>query len=114
MPITAGSTPATAEPANAPSGSIPSAFARSALAITSAAAPSLIPLALPAVTEPRGPKRRLQGGELLDGRARPRMLVVDELAHRHQLVREPAGLVRGVPARLRSGREGILILARDA
>ena len=111
MPITAGLTPATAEPAKVPSGSIPSAFARSALAITSAAAPSLIPLALPAVTEPAVTKRRLQGGELLDGRARPRMLVVDDVAHRHELVCEPAGLVRSVPPRLRSRREGILILA---
>src|SRR5207249_5271456 len=44
MPITRGSTPATAEPTKAASGSAaPSCFTRSSLAITSAAAPSLIP-----------------------------------------------------------------------
>ena len=52
MPITRGSTPATALPAKAASGSTPSARARSSLAITSAAAPSLMPLELPAVTVP--------------------------------------------------------------
>ena len=52
MPITRGSTPAAALPTNAPSGSAPSARAFSSDAITSAAAPSLIPLAFPAVTVP--------------------------------------------------------------
>ena len=52
MPITAGSTPATADPRKTPSGSIASSRALSALATTTAAAPSLIPLALPAVTDP--------------------------------------------------------------
>ena len=52
MPITRGSTPATALPTNVPSGSTPSSRARSSEAITSAAAPSLIPDALPAVTVP--------------------------------------------------------------
>ena len=52
MPITRGSTPATALPTNAPSGSIPSSFAFSSLARTSAAAPSLSPAALPAVIVP--------------------------------------------------------------
>src|SRR5919204_320904 len=52
MPITRGSTPATALATKRPSGSTPSARAFSSLATTSAAAPSLIPLALPAVTVP--------------------------------------------------------------
>src|SRR5262245_16174526 len=52
IPITRGSTPATALPTKAPSGSTPSAWARSSLAITRAAAPSLMPLELPAVTVP--------------------------------------------------------------
>src|SRR5436190_7736291 len=52
MPITRGSTPATAPPAKAPSGSTPSSRAFSADAITSAAAPSLIPEEFPAVTVP--------------------------------------------------------------
>ena len=59
MPITRGSTPATALPTNAPSGSMPSAWARSSLAITSAAAPSLIPLEFPAVTVPPSRKAGL-------------------------------------------------------
>ena len=52
IPITRGSTPVTALPTNAPSGSTPSTRAFSSLAITSAAAPSLIPLEFPAVTVP--------------------------------------------------------------
>ena len=52
MPITRGSTPATALPTNEPSGSMPSSRAFASEAITSAAAPSLMPAALPAVTVP--------------------------------------------------------------
>ena len=52
MPITRGSTPATALATKAPSGSTPSSRAFSSDAITSAAAPSLRPLELPAVTVP--------------------------------------------------------------
>jgi hypothetical protein len=52
IPITRGSTPATALPANVASGSAPSARAFSSEATTSAAAPSLMPDALPAVTVP--------------------------------------------------------------
>ena len=52
MPITLGSTPATALPANAASGSTPSSRAFSSDAMTSAAAPSLIPDEFPAVTPP--------------------------------------------------------------
>ena len=52
MPITRGSTPATAEPTKAPSGSASSSRAFSSEAMTSAAAPSLTPLEFPAVTVP--------------------------------------------------------------
>ena len=52
IPITRGSTPATALPTKAPSASTPRSRARSSLAITSAAAPSLIPDEFPAVTVP--------------------------------------------------------------
>ena len=52
MPITRGSTPATALPRKVPSGSTPRSRAFSSDAITSAAAPSLIPDAFPAVTVP--------------------------------------------------------------
>ena len=65
MPITRGSTPATALADEAPSGSAPSSRARSSLAITSAAAPSLIPLELPAVTVPPARKAGFSDAELL-------------------------------------------------
>ena len=51
-PISAGSTPAVAQETMRPSGSIPRRAASSALISTSAAAPSLMPEALPAVTVP--------------------------------------------------------------
>ena len=53
------------EATNAPSGSAPSSRARSSLAITSAAAPSLIPLELPGGDRAVLAERRLQRGELL-------------------------------------------------
>ena len=52
IPITRGSTPATAEATNVPSGLDTHLGRALSLAITSAAAPSLIPLAFPAVTVP--------------------------------------------------------------
>jgi hypothetical protein len=52
MPMTRGSTPATALATKRPSGWMPSSTAFSSLATTSAAAPSLIPLELPAVSVP--------------------------------------------------------------
>ncbi len=52
MPITSGSTPATAKERKASSGSMPSASALSRLITTSAAAPSLVCDELPAVTLP--------------------------------------------------------------
>ena len=109
IPITRGSTPATALATNAPSGSTPSARAFSSDAITSAAAPSLSPLELPAVTVPPSRNGRLQRRELVGARVRPRVLVADELADRHELVRE----VRLGPPPLRAKRERVLILARD-
>ena len=114
IPITRGSTPATAEPTNAPSGSTPSSRAFSSLAITSAAAPSLIPLALPAVTVPSGAERGLQLRERLRSRLGPRMLVDGDLADGDELVVEAPGRVRRRPALLRAQRERVLILARHA
>ena len=114
MPITRGSTPATAEPTNAPSGSTPSSRALSSLAITSAAAPSLIPLALPGGHGALGAKRRLELREHVGSRLRSRMLVDDDLTDRDELVVEAARCVRQLPALLRASGERVLILARHA
>ena len=100
IPITRGSTPATAEPTNAPSGSTPSAAARSSLAITSAAAPSLIPLELPAVTVPSFAKRRLSATRASRAScpragARPR----SSSPTGNELVGEATGRVRRGPRR---------------
>ena len=111
IPITAGSTPATAEPKNVPSGSTPRSRARSSLAITSAAAPSLIPLASPA-----GPSRLRNAGR------RPASFST-EVSGRgcsscpssppgtSSSAKRPASL-RGRPALLRAKRERILVVPR--
>ncbi len=52
MPISVGSTPTVAHDTMRPSGFAPFAFTASSPAMTSAAAPSTMPLALPAVTTP--------------------------------------------------------------
>ncbi len=52
IPMYFGSTPATAQPTRRPSGLRPFAFATASDATTQAAAPSQMPLALPAVTRP--------------------------------------------------------------
>ena len=101
MPITRGSTPATALPTKAPSGSMPSACARSSLAITSAAAPSLIPLEFPAVTVPPSRNAGFSAASFsafVSGRgcsSRVTSPIGDEL------VVEAAGLVGRRPAPLR-------------
>ena len=112
MPITRGSTPATALPAKAASGSTPSAAARSSLAITSAAAPSLMPLELPAVTLPPARKagRSFASASAVES-GRGCSSTVD-VADRDQLVREAPGRLRRGPALLRAQRERVLVLAR--
>ena len=114
MPITRGSTPATALPTNVPSGSTPSSRAFSSDATTSAAAPSLSPDELPAVTVPPGRNAgfsvasfsALVSGRGCSSRATP--------SDRDELVVEPARLRSRRPATLRLERELVLILARDA
>ena len=54
IPITSGLTPASAPATKVAIGLTPSSFAFSSLITTTAAAPSLIPEALPAVTNPSG------------------------------------------------------------
>src|ERR1700745_2003180 len=120
IPITRGSTPATALPTNAPSGSTPRSRARSSDAMTSAAAPSLMPDEVAAVARPprrdeecggpvvdagrvagrdraARPERRLQRRELLERRVRARMLVACHVADGDELVIEAAGLGGGGP-----------------
>ncbi len=70
-----GSTPATAYETTRASGARPSAFALAAVATTSAAAPSLMPEALPAVTLPSFLNAGLSAAELLGRRAGARVLV---------------------------------------
>ena len=115
MPITRGSTPATALPTNAPSGSTPS-VARLLLAdaITSAAAPSLMPARVARGDGAALAERRLQRRELLERRVGPRMLVAHDVADGDELVVEAAGLGGGRPALLRPKRKRVLVLARDA
>ena len=114
MPITRGSTPATALPAKRMNGSAPSARARSSLAITTAAAPSLMPLELPAVTRAAGPERRPQLGERLGRGVGARVLVRLDARDVDQLVGEAPGRLRLGPAVLGAQRERILVLAADA
>ena len=54
IPMISGSTPAQDQPITRASGSLPSARARDSLVSTIAAAPSVMPLELPAVTVPPG------------------------------------------------------------
>ena len=112
MPITRGSTPATALPTNVPSGSTPSSRAFSSEAMTSAAAPSLIPDAFPAVTVPPLRNAGLRVASFSARRVGTRVLVARDVSDRHELVREAARLVGGRPAPLRLKRERVLILTR--
>ena len=112
--MTRGSTPATALPTNAPSGSTPSSRARSSLAITSAAAPSLIPLELPAVTVPPSRNAGLSAASfstLVSGRGCSSR--VTSPTGTSSSSKRPA-VVRRRPALLRLERERVLLLARDA
>ena len=103
MPMTRGSTPATALATKRPSGSTPSSRAFSSLAMTSAAAPSLIPLEFPAVTVPPSRKAGFSVASFSSARVRPRVLVAVDLADRDELVGEAAGLLRRPPSDAGSG-----------
>ena len=88
--------------------------ARSSVAITSAAAPSLMPLALPAVTVPPSRNAGLQPGQRLCRRLGPRMLVARDLPTGTSSSSNRPGLRGGGPALLRAQRERVLLLARHA
>ena len=92
----------------------PSSRARSSLATTRAAAPSLSPLELPAVTLP--PERKAgfsvaSFSAVVCGRGCSSRV---DVADGHELVGEAPGLVGRRPALLRAQRERVLLLARDA
>ena len=86
-----------------------------------AAAPSLRPEALPAVTVPSLEKAGLQFGHRVISRAGAGIFVVvdDDVAlagryrERHDLVLEPAGLLRRLGLVLRGDGEAVLVLAAD-
>ena len=109
--MVAGSTPATALATIRAIGRSPSSRARASLITSSAAAPSLMPELLPAVTDPVA--SRLNAGlsaasDSMRG-VGPRVLVGLEAARRaalghldrDDLIGEAAGVVRGLPALLR-------------
>ncbi len=89
--------------------------------MTTAAAPSLRPEALPAVTRAGLVERRAQAGERVGGDALLDELVGVELRRallgddvdRDDLVLELAGLLRGLGLLLRGGGELVLLAARD-
>ena len=121
MPITAGSTPAVAKLAIRASGLRPRRSASLALITTSAAAPSLMPLALPAVTVPSLEKAG-RSLAMVSGEASWRMYSSsddDRVAlaaldrDRRDLVLELAGLLRRARLLLAGGRELVLLLAGD-
>ena len=100
-------------------------FSASSIGITTTAAPpSTMPLALPAVTMPFLLKRGLQLAQTVHGRVRAQMVVFGKhftrgspraIAQRHRgyLFLEPAGLVGVIGALLRAQRELVQHLAGD-
>ena len=124
IPMTAGSTPATAVDTTRAIGVRPRARARSASTTSTADAPSLMPLRVAGRDRPAiPPERRLEPGQRLRRRVRARVLVAADdrdltlaTGHldRHDLVVEPPGLDGGHRTLLALERERILALAADA
>ena len=121
MPMIAGSTPAVAQETMRASGLRPRLLASSAVISTSAAAPSLMPEALPAVTVPSLAKagRSLAIASSVAPWRGIFVLVDDDVAlagldrDRDDLVLEAAGLLRRLRLVLRGDGELVLLLARD-
>src|SRR3984893_17871444 len=117
IPMIAGSTPVVAHDTILANGLMPRFLASSALISTSAAAPSLMPEALPAGTEPSlgDAWRRLPSVRV----ARELVGVAHDVAlaglhrDRNDLILEAAGLLRRLGLVLRRSREGILLGAGD-
>ena len=122
MPMMRGGTPADAMPRMRASGVARALRPPSSEATISAAAPSLTPEALPAVTVPSGRTMRLELGQRLERGVGARMLVrVDPTGlplpsgtstGAISSAKRPVCLRRG-GALLRAQREGILVRARD-
>ena len=124
MPMTAGSTPATAVETTRASGLRPSARARSASTSSTAEAPSLIPELLPAVTDPpsgrNAGRSRASASRLVSARGCSSRSMTSGSPFRlrdrdrHDLVVEPAGLDGRDGPLLALEGERVLALARDA
>ena len=121
MPMIRGGTPATAPPTIRARGVRPLRFAASSVATIRAAAPSLTPEALPAVTVPSGRTIGFSLRERLDtGLARMLVAVDDDRValalrdrHRRDLGGEPAIGLRAGRLVLAPDREGVLVVAAD-
>jgi hypothetical protein len=92
----------------------PRFFANASLVTTSAPAPSFTAGCVARGRRPLRVEDRLQGGELLQRRVPARALVGDDLADRHDLVREAALLLRRCRALVRAQCPLVLRLPRDA
>ena len=98
----------------------PRSRARASDITSSAAAPSLMPELLPAVTDPDA--SRLNAGlsvasdsRVASGRGCSSVSTVPPgVLDGDDLIGEPSGVVSGLPALLRGEREGVLLLAADA
>ena len=115
-----GSTPASARETSLRRGFRPSSFAFEAVITTTAAAPSLMPLALPAVTMPSGLNAGLSfpSASIVVWRGCSSWSMVTRLLallhlDRHDLVLELAGRDGGGSALLRAHRDLVLRLAGD-
>ena len=113
MPITRGSTPATAL-ADEAAERLRAELARLLLAREHERGGAVVePGRVPGRDRAVLPERGLQRREPLGGRVRARVLVPREVADRHELVVEAPGLGGGGPAPLRARGERVLVLARD-
>ena len=121
MPMIRGGTPATAAPRKRARGVRPLRFAASSVATIRAAAPSLTPEALPAVTVPSGRTIGLQLGQRLDAGLARMLVAVDDdriaLAlrdrDRDDLGVEAAARLRRRGLGLAADGEGVLVGAAD-
>src|SRR6202007_485316 len=116
-PMMAGSTPAVAQETMRASGVSPRCSACLADISTRAAAPSLMPQALPALTVERGTqlRQRLDRGAVLGVLVGVHHDVALAARHgdRDDLVLEAAGLLRRLGLLLRGRGEGVLVGSRD-
>ena len=111
MPMISGATPAIPQLTIRPSGAV---FARSRLVTTTAAPPSTIPLAFPAVTNPSFANAGFNFARLSSGCIGPHMIILREFFDRRDFVAEAAGLPCRGGQLLTANGELVLCFARDA